>query len=90
MSTLRIRITQEEVDTLAYNEWKEEAKVQVKYIRKFVENGRVRFEDCQEVGYVIDSFVKMSKCWDGPDEVSLYDFSSEAEQMIKEVTFSFV
>ena len=90
MSTLRKRYNQKELAHMAYNDWKEEAKVQIDFIRGFVTKGCVKFEDVEEVGYEISAFLRMSESWDGTNEIEIYDFTDKAKEMLDEVKFSFV
>ena len=83
------RYNQEELNQMAYKNWEEEAKEQIKYIRGFVTNGCVKFEDVEEVGYEIKAFLRMSECWDYDGDM-IYDFTDEAKQMLDDVRFSFV
>ncbi|MBT7350533.1 hypothetical protein HN803_07175 [candidate division WWE3 bacterium] len=83
------RYRQEDLNEMAYRNWEEEARDQVKFIRGFITNGCVKFEDVEEVGYEIKAFLRMSECWDYDGDM-IYDFTVEAKQMLDEVTFSFV
>lgn len=83
------RYRQEDLNEMAYSSWEEDATEQVKFIRGFVNNGCVKFEDVEEVGYEIKEFLRMSECFDF-DGDHIYDFTEEAKQMLEAFNFSFV
>jgi hypothetical protein len=82
------RYNDRELGDIAYRNWKEEAKEQLKYINKHVHDGMVKFEDVEEVGYEIKNFLNTAEEWD--EGILIYDFTTEAKQMLEEVSFSFV
>ena len=82
------RYNDRELGDIAYRNWKEEAKDQLEYINKYVDDGMVRFEDVEEVGYEIKNFLNTAEEWD--EGILIYDFTTEAKQMLEEVSFSFV
>ena len=82
------RYNDRELGAIAYRNWKEEAKDQLEYINKYVDDGMVKFEDVEEVGYEIKSFLNTAEEWD--EGILIYDFTTEAKQMLEEVSFSFV
>lgn len=82
------RYNDRELSEIAYRNWKEEAKDQLEYINKYVDDGMVKFEDVEEVGYEIKNFLNTAEEWD--EGILIYDFTTEAKQMLEEVSFSFV
>lgn len=82
------RYNDRELGDIAYRNWKEEAKDQLEYINKYVDDGMVKFEDVEEVGYEIKNFLNTASEWD--EGILIYDFTTEAKQMLEEVSFSFV
>ena len=82
------RYNDRELGDIAYRNWKEEAKDQLEYINKYVDDGMVKFEDVEEVGYEIKNFLNTAEEWD--EGILIYDFTTEAKQMLEEVSFSFV
>lgn len=82
------RYNDRELGDIAYRNWKEEAKDQLEYINKYVDDGMVRFEDVEEVGYEIKNFLNTAEEWD--EGILIYDFTTQAKQMLEEISFSFV
>ena len=82
------RYNDRELGDIAYRNWKEEAKDQLEYINKYVDDGMVRFEDVEEVGYEITNFLNTAEGWD--EGILIYDFTTQAKQMLEEISFSFV
>ena len=72
----------------AYDEWKEEAELMVEYIKSFVKDGKVKWDDVEEVSYEIAEFVSWSADYD--DGNGPYDFSDQAKDMLAEVPFNLV
>ena len=69
---------------IALSEWKDEATVMVEHIKTFVnEDGLVKFDDVEYLGYEIYVFLKWSEDYD--DGYSVYDFKSDAKEMLKQV-----
>jgi hypothetical protein len=78
---LKPEVDNYELANIAYENWKEEAKDQLEYIEKYVDEGMVKFEDVEEVGYEIKSFLNTAEEWD--EGILIYDFTTEAKQMLE-------
>jgi N-methylhydantoinase B/oxoprolinase/acetone carboxylase alpha subunit len=74
----------------AYENWKEETKDRIKHIRKFIVDGQVKFEDVEEVGYEIESFLNTAEEWEVEDDDRIYDFTTEARQLLNNLNASSV
>jgi hypothetical protein len=83
------KYTQEELNEMAYQSWKVNAEEQLKYIKKHVDNGLVKFENVMDLGYEMHCFLRMSGDWDEGDS-RVYDFTDEAKQMLDDLRLSFV
>jgi len=77
-----------ELSEMAYKNWKLESKEQIKYIKTFVEDGNVKFEDVEELGYEIKGYLDMSGEWDEGDLI--YDFTDYAKQNLEALSVSLV
>jgi hypothetical protein len=80
---------QEELKEMAYQSWKDEADEQLKYIKKHVDNGMVKFENVMDLGYEMHCFLRMSGDFDNGDD-RVYDYTDEAKQMLDDLRISFV
>ena len=80
------RARRRELADYAYNSWREEAKCQIEGIKLYVKDGMVKFEDVEELGYEIRGFMSTARDWDEGDY--LYDFSSDAKDMLDELSIS--
>ena len=77
-----------ELGEIAYKGWKAEAKSQFGYLKTFVDDGTVKFEKVEELGYEIRGFLNMSEEWDEGDRI--YDFTPNAKEMLEELSVSLV
>jgi len=82
------RYNQEELNEMAYKNWKAEAKCQISSIKNYVAGGQVKFEDVEELGYEIKDFISTAEEWDEGDLI--YDYTVQAKQMLEAVPFSCV
>jgi hypothetical protein len=87
-SDLNLKVDDYKMAYIAYDNWKEKARVRVKYIEKFVVNGQIKFENVEEVYYEIDGFLNYSREWEFEGDERLYDFSKEARQLLNNLNFS--
>jgi hypothetical protein len=77
-----------ELGEIAYKNWEKEARDQIKYIKTFVDDGKVKFEDVEELGYEIKGYLNMSGEWDEGD--LLFDFTDQAKEILEELSVSLV
>lgn len=77
-----------ELGEIAYKNWQKEARDQIKYIKTFVDDGKVKFEDVEELGYEIKGYLNMSGEWDEGD--LLFDFTDQAKEILEELSVSLV
>jgi hypothetical protein len=77
-----------ELGEIAYKNWKKEARDQIKYIKTFVDDGKVKFENVEELGYEIKGYLNMSGEWDEGD--LLFDFTDQAKEILEELSVSLV
>jgi hypothetical protein len=77
-----------ELGEIAYKNWQKEARDQIKYIKTFVDDGKVKFENVEELGYEIKGYLNMSGEWDEGD--LLFDFTDQAKEILEELSVSLV
>jgi hypothetical protein len=77
-----------ELGEIAYKNWEKEARDQIKYIKTFVDDGKVKFENVEELGYEIKGYLNMSGEWDEGD--LLFDFTDQAKEILEELSVSLV
>ena len=80
---------QEELNEMAYQSWKVDAEEQLKYIKKHVDNGMVKFENVMDLGYEMHLLIRMSGDFDNGDD-RVYDYTTEAKRMLEDLRISFV